>query len=79
MLLEGSHHAGKVHVCRRDAGIRVYASTPTLPRMFKLGARADGLLRLVNNLYAPLPLRSLMQCPRVMGAARPGVDYIARA
>lgn len=46
--------------------------------MFKPVARADGLLRLVNNLYALRPLRSLTQCGRVMGAARPGVDYIAR-
>lgn len=79
MLLEGLHREGKVHVCRRDAGIRVYAPAEKMARTLTPNARADGLIRLIINLYAPLPLRTLMQFARVMGASRPGVDYVARA
>ena len=78
MLLEGLHREGKVHVCRRDAGIRVYAPAGKIERTLTPSMRADGLIRLIINLYAPLPLRTLLQFARVMGASRPGVDYVAR-
>ena len=78
MLLEGLHREGKVHVHRRDAGIRVYAVAPKAARALSGNARADGLVRLIINLYAPLPLRSLMRFARVMGDARPGVDCVKR-
>ena len=78
MLLEGLHREGKVQVSRRDAGIRVYAPAERIERKLTPSARADGLIRLIVNLYAPLPLRTLMQFARVMGASRPGVDYVAR-
>lgn len=78
MMLEGLHREGKVRVCRRDAGIRVYAPAPKLERTLTPGERAEGLLRLVINLYAPLPLRTLMQFARAMSAARPGVDCVKR-
>ena len=78
LLLEGLHREGRVHVSRRDAGIRVYASAPKLERALAPTARADGLIRLMINLYAPLPLRTLMQLVRVMNRSRPGVDFVTR-
>ncbi len=78
LLLEGLHREGRVHVHRRDAGIRVYAAAPKAARALSGSARADGLVRLMVNLYAPMPLRSLMRFARVMGDARPGVDCVKR-
>jgi uncharacterized protein YcaQ len=78
LLLEGLHREGKVHVCRRDSGIRVYAPAPKVERTLAPNARADGLLRLMINLYAPMPLSSLMRFARVMADARPGVDCVRR-
>ena len=78
LLLEGLHREGKVQVCRRESGIRVYAPASKRERTLTPGARADGLIRLVINLYAPMPLRSLMRFARVMSAARPGVDCVGR-
>ena len=78
LLLEGLHREGKVHVCRRESGIRVYAPAPERERSLTPNARADGLIRLVVNLYAPMPLSSLMRFARVMGAARQGVDCVKR-
>ena len=78
LLLEGLHREGKVHVHRRDAGIRVYAAAPKAARALSGNARADGLVRLMVNLYAPMPLRSLMRFARVMSDARPGVDCVRR-
>ena len=78
LMLEGLHREGKVHVFRRDAGIRVYAAAPKPARALSGDARADGLIRLMINLYAPMPLRSLMRFARAMGDARPGVDCVKR-
>jgi len=78
LLLEGLHREGKVHVCRRESGIRIYAPAPKYGRALAPNARADGLIRLMLNLYAPMPLRSLMRFARVMGAARQGVDCVKR-
>ena len=79
LLLEGLHREGKVHVARRESGIRVYAAAPKPERALAPNARADGLIRLMINLYAPIPLPSLMRFARVMGAWRPGADYVKRA
>ncbi|MEQ1517847.1 MAG: crosslink repair DNA glycosylase YcaQ family protein, partial [Usitatibacteraceae bacterium] len=76
--LEGLHREGKVHVCRRDSGIRVYAAAPKLDRALPPTARADGLIRMMANLYAPAPLSALMRFARVIGASRPGADYAKR-
>ncbi|MCY7388981.1 MAG: winged helix DNA-binding domain-containing protein, partial [Burkholderiales bacterium] len=78
LLLEGLHREGRVHVQRRDAGIRVYAAAPKALRALSGNARADGLVQLMVNLYAPAPLRSLMKFARVMSDARPGVDCVKR-
>ena len=79
LLLEGLHREGKVHVARRESGIRVYAAAPKPERALAPNARADGLIRLMINLYAPIPLPGLMRFARVMGAWRPGADYVKRA
>ena len=78
LLLEGLHREGKVHVCRRESGIRVYAPAPNCERVLSPNVRADGLVRLIINLYAPMPLASLMRFARVMSAARAGVDCVKR-
>jgi uncharacterized protein len=78
LLLEGLHREGRVHVCRRDAGIRIYAPAEKLTRTLTPGARADGLIRLIINLYAPIPLPTLTRFARVMNHSRPGVDYVKR-
>ncbi|HEX9391389.1 MAG TPA: crosslink repair DNA glycosylase YcaQ family protein [Usitatibacteraceae bacterium] len=80
LMLEGLHREGKTMVLRRDAGIRIYATASALDRDLRLapGARADGLVRLLINLYAPLPLRSLAQLISMVGHRKPDVDYPAR-
>ena len=78
LMLEGLHREGKVQVRRRESGIRVYTPVATPERALAPSARADGLIRLMINLYAPLPLRTLRQLMCVMNASRPGVDYAKR-
>ena len=78
LLLEGLHREGKVHVHRRVGGTRVYAVAPKPARALSGNARAEGLVRLMVNLYAPAPLPSLMKFARVMSDARPGVDCVKR-
>lgn len=78
LVLEGLHREGKVHVARRESGIRIYASAPKRERAMAPSVRADGLIRLIIDLYAPIPLRTLTRFVRVMGASRPGADYVKR-
>lgn len=80
LMLEALHREGKATVIRREAGIRVYAAASALDKSIKLApnARADGLIRLLINLYAPLPLRSLTQLIAMIGHRKPDVDYAAR-
>jgi len=74
LMLEGLHREGKVRVLRRDAGIRVYALAPKTEPVLAGTARADGLVRLMVNLYAPMPMSALLRFARVMSDVRPGVD-----
>ena len=78
LMLEALHREGRLRVARRDAGIRVYA--PAHPRAPALSpvARADGVLRLILNLYAPMPQRSLMRTLYMMGVYKPEADYAKR-
>ena len=77
-MLEALHRQGRARVTRRDAGIRVYACAhPRGPALSPV-ARADGVIRLIINLYAPMPLRSLMRTIYMMGAYKPDVDYAKR-
>lgn len=78
MMLDALHRAGKARVRRRESGIRIYAAAPSRPAALPPTARADGLIRLLINLYAPLPARSLAQLIHMMGPRKPDVDYPAR-
>ena len=78
LMLEALHREGFARVCRRDKGMRVYSLAP--PRAVALSpiARADGLIGLIIDLYAPLPQRSLMRVIGMMGAYKPDVDFCKR-
>ena len=75
LMLEALHREGRAEVCRRDGGIRVYRQAPPRGRALPPAQRADGLLRLVVSLYAPLTLRSLMRLVSMMGCYKPEADY----
>lgn len=78
LMLEALHREGRARVCRRDTGIRIYAAAhPRGPALSPV-ARADGLIRLIINLYAPMPQRSLMRTIYMMGTYKPNVDYAKR-
>ncbi|MBL8511472.1 MAG: YcaQ family DNA glycosylase [Betaproteobacteria bacterium] len=79
LMLECLHREGRVQVAKREAGIRVYrlATTKPVPRLSP-AARADGLIRLMVNAYAPLPTRSLTQLVSMMGHYKPDADYAKR-
>ena len=83
LMLEGLHREGRARVTRRDAGIRVYASnlrseskSPSLS--LSPTQRADGVIRLFVNLYAPIPHRTLTQLIAMMGTFKQNVDYVKR-
>ena len=80
MMLECLHKQGKLHVCRRDAGIKVYSLVNTEHDVARptTAVRADRLVRLIVNLYAPMAERSLLPIIRGMGRYRPGVDFVRR-
>lgn len=78
MMMEALHRRGVLRVARREDGIRVYANALPAPRALSPTARADGVLRLILNLYAPMHKRSLMQTISMMGTNKPDVDYPAR-
>lgn len=78
LILEALHREGRARVSRRDGGIRVYAvAHPRGPALSPV-ARADGVIRLIVNLYAPMPQRSLMRTISMMGAYKPDMDYAKR-
>jgi len=78
LMLDALHREGRARVSRRDSGIRIYAAAPPRPRALPAAVRADGLIRMVVNLYAPLPLRTLTQLINMMGSRKPELDYPAR-
>ncbi len=80
MMLECLHKQGKLHVCRRDAGIKVYSlvDVDRDATRYTSAARADRLIRLIVNLYAPMAEKSLMPFIRGMGRYRPDADFIRR-
>jgi uncharacterized protein len=84
MMLEGLHREGKLQVARRDAGIRVYAVAAPIAQSERMSvqARADAVIEMIVNLYAPLPMRTLTHLISMMGAYRPdrkaSVDYKKR-
>jgi uncharacterized protein len=79
LMLEALHRAGQVHVVKRDAGIRIYAKVDDT-KLLRLSptARADGLILLVVNLYAPIPRRSLNSLVAIIARYWPEVDFKMR-
>ncbi len=64
-MLDRLHYLGELRVARRDKGVRVYALRPPLPDAAgDAGPRAEALLRLIVQTYAPLPDRTLTQPAR---------------
>jgi uncharacterized protein len=59
--LEGLHHQGLLRVERREKGIKVYEVAQHTHNSLQPEARAKGILDLVLQNYAPLPLPSLLQ------------------
>ena len=79
LMLEGLHREGRARVTRRDAGIRVYASNPpSETKSLSPAQRADGVIRLFVNLYAPIPHRTLTQLIAMMDAFKQNADYVKR-
>lgn len=78
LLLEALHRRGMLRVLRREDGIRVYGPAPTRAPALSPTARADGILQLILNLYAPMPTRSLMQTLSMMSTNKPALDYPRR-
>jgi uncharacterized protein len=78
LLLEALQRRGVLRVVRRDSGVRVYGLCE-LPEKQSARERADGLVRLFVNLYAPLPERTLNQLIHMLGERAPNVDPRTRA
>ena len=79
LMLEALHREGHARVRRRDKGLRVYALSPSRDgAALSPVARADGLINLIVDLYAPLPMRTLMRVISMMGSNKPDVDFAKR-
>lgn len=68
-MLEVLHYRGVLQVVRREQGIRIYALAAPVDPSARLTPvqRADGLLGLLVDLYAPLPKASLLQLTLMIG------------
>ncbi len=72
-MLQALHHRGLVHVARRERGVRVYALPPVDPdrvasrKSWTPDRRADGLIGLVVDLYAPVPRSTLTHLVLMIG------------
>ena len=75
LMLEGLHREGKVDVVRRDAGIRVYGLAAPRPAAESAVKRANTLIHLMANLYAPCPEGMLLTMARAMQRTRPAADF----
>lgn len=76
-LLEGLHYRGLLRVAGREAGIRFYEAinpTPQNDNPDARTARAERLLDILIDLYAPLPAPSLGY---LCGLLRYGVSHLA--
>jgi uncharacterized protein YcaQ len=78
--LDALHYRGKVRVARREAGIKVYEHAPhlvTLEPSSELEA-ARGIVHLIVDLYAPLPMQSLGQLASFSGLGAPHLKATVR-
>jgi uncharacterized protein YcaQ len=65
-VLEALHFRGRLRVARRASGIKVYALAPPIATKQSPAQRADALLRLLLDLYAPLPESSFRELARML-------------
>lgn len=73
-LLDGMHYRGLLRVARREQGTRVYAPVEHAEQDDSPAARqarADALLDMVLQLYAPLPARSFSQLAGLLAYGAP--------
>jgi uncharacterized protein YcaQ len=74
-MLEVLHREGRLAVVGRDAGIRIYGIAPPRRTALAPRQRAEGLIALIANLYAPIPLASLRQLlPAIRSHLPEGID-----
>lgn len=64
--LEALHYRGKLDVVRREQGIKVYACARPLAELLPPRQRAEALMLLLLDQYAPLPESSLRQLIRMI-------------
>jgi uncharacterized protein len=64
--LEALHYRGRLHVVRREQGIKVYAVAAPAAAPLPPAARARELMLLLLDLYAPLPEVSFRQLVRMI-------------
>jgi uncharacterized protein YcaQ len=69
--LEMLHYEGRLQVIRRESGIKVYGPAPVRERAVPARERARELLRILVNLYAPLPRSRLRHMNRMIGERSP--------
>lgn len=70
-LLDGMHYRGLLRVVRRESGTRVYEAVAHTPDERTPAQKAEALLRLVVQKYAPLPSRSLGHLVYLLGGGAP--------
>ncbi len=64
--LEALHYRGKLHVVRREQGIKVYTAAAPWAEPLPAATRARALMLLLLDLYAPLPEASFRQLVRMI-------------
>jgi uncharacterized protein len=66
-MLEALHYRGALRVLRRDNGVKIYGIAAPLEDALPLTTRAEALVRLLVELYAPLSVASLKQLAVMVG------------
>ena len=66
-MLEVLHYRGRLHVVRREGGIKVYGLAPPLARPLSTRTRALRVLDLLVRLYAPVHVSTLRELARMAG------------
>jgi uncharacterized protein len=81
-VLDGLHYRGQLRVARRDNGIKVYDIASHLSSVFEQPLSdlemARGLIHLIVNLYAPLPMPSLGYLVSLSGYGAPHLKKTIR-
>jgi uncharacterized protein len=73
-VLDALHYKGKLRVARRVGGVKVYAPAPHLELLetpASNAAQIRALVRLIVQIYAPLPLQSLGHLTSLVGYGAP--------